>query len=376
MNHLTAYKLLIRPVKTLLIILFLVCGHAAMAQVGIQTDTPDPSAALEVYSENKGLLIPRIVLTADLSDPSPVDLPATGLIVFNIGNNQEQGFYYWTGSVWKMLKPDKETDMHGPESSTDNAVARFDGSGGNQLQNSSVILDDLGNMTGINQLTTSGLTMTTGAADGKVLGSDATGNASWIDPIFPDVLEDDVMVVTDAQTLNFEGAVVVTDNGENQASITVSENVSVEKVIQVSASRSVDLNVFGESIPILWDVEHFKDNDTFAHSNTINASRITVLTDGTFEINYMFSFDNTNNKRKTIRSRIKINDTNIEAGSTAYGFIYSSTDDKASLVSSSFLITLNSGDFVEVVVNGQTNDGAVNLIENENLFYVRALRTW
>lgn len=356
--------------------LLMMRGTVVFGQVGIQTDNPDPSAALDVSAQNKGLLVPRITLDINLSDPSPVTAPATGLIVYNQGDNQEHGFYYWTGTTWKMLKPVKETDMRGPDSSTDNAVARFDGTDGNLLQNSPVILDDNGSLTGINKLTTSAFAMPTGASDGKVLAGDASGNAFWADPFFPDVKEDDVPILENAQILNFKGAVEVTDDGGNQATIAVSENISVEKVIQVSASQSLDLNVFGEPVAIGWDTEHFKDVDCFSHSNLILPSRVTVLKDGTYEINYMFSFDNTNNKRKTIRSRVKVNDLTIDEHSTAYGFIYSSTDDKASLVSSSFLINLTAGDFVEIVVNGQTNEGAVNLIENENLFYVRALRTW
>ena len=44
----------------------------------------------------------------------------------------------------------------GPGTSTDNAVARFDGTGGTQIQNSGVIVDDSNNVTGIAALTTSG----------------------------------------------------------------------------------------------------------------------------------------------------------------------------------------------------------------------------
>ncbi len=358
---------------------FLIAGLAfcfnSFSQTGIQTDTPDASSALEVYSTDKGLLIPRISLSNDLSSPDPVTAPATGLIIYNNGANQEHGFYYWSGSVWKMIKPQKPSDMHGPDSSTDNAVARFDGTDGSLLQNSGVILDDDGNITGVNKITTGGFTMPTGAAEDKVLGSDASGNASWIDPVFPDIKEDGFNVVDDAQTLNFKGAVAVTNDGHFQASITVSESVSEEKVIQVSASTGIDINVFGEPIAIGWDTEFIKD-ESFEHSNTINPSRIYILTDGIYEVNYMFSFDNTNNKRKTIQSRVRVNGVTYFDRSATYGFIYSSTDDRASLVSSSFLLEVIRGDYIEVVANGRTNDGAVNLIENENLLYIRAMRTW
>ncbi|MFP4470790.1 MAG: hypothetical protein ACLFPE_08905 [Bacteroidales bacterium] len=361
---------------TIIVCLILLYGHRSDAQVGIQTDNPDPSAALEIVSGDKGLLIPRITLTGDLSSPDPVAAPATGLLIYNTGANQETGFYYWSGAGWVMLKTYEETEMHGPGSSTDNAIARFDGVEGNLLQNSSVILDDAGNITGVNHLTTSGFTMPAGAGDGKVLGSDVAGNASWVDAVLPDIEDEDILITENVHTLNFKGAVDVQDDGGNQASVVVTESINEEQVVQVSTSRSIDLNVFGAPVAILWNIEHFKDSQTFQHHNSINSSRITVLKNGTYEVNYMFSFDNTNNKRKTLQSRIRINGTDFIDGSSTYGFIYSKDDDKASLVSSSFLVNLSAGDYIEVVVNGRTNEGIVNLIAFENLLYVRVMRTW
>lgn len=72
-------------------------------QVGIQTNSPDASAVLDIVSTNKGLLIPRVTLSSTLSNPSPVTSPATGLLVFNTGANQPIGLYYWTGSTWSIF---------------------------------------------------------------------------------------------------------------------------------------------------------------------------------------------------------------------------------------------------------------------------------
>lgn len=58
-------------------------------------------------------------------------------------------------------------DVYGPASSTDNAVARFDLTTGKIIQNSSVIIDDSNNVTGVAALTTSGaLTLNGGTANG------------------------------------------------------------------------------------------------------------------------------------------------------------------------------------------------------------------
>lgn len=48
-------------------------------------------------------------------------------------------------------------DMAGPVSSTDNAIARWDGTNGDTLQNSTVVVDDSGNVTGVVAITTTGL---------------------------------------------------------------------------------------------------------------------------------------------------------------------------------------------------------------------------
>jgi hypothetical protein len=89
----TGISLIILPV-------LLFCSSFIFAQTGVNTDTPDASSAIEIYSTNKGILIPRVTLTASLNNPSPVTSPAIGLLVFNNGANQPMGFYYWSGSQW------------------------------------------------------------------------------------------------------------------------------------------------------------------------------------------------------------------------------------------------------------------------------------
>jgi len=79
-------------------------------QVGVQTDNPDPSSALDIVSSDKGILIPRVILTIDLSNPDPVTSPATGLLIFNNGTNQPTGFYYWNGDRWVLVGGDSSLD--------------------------------------------------------------------------------------------------------------------------------------------------------------------------------------------------------------------------------------------------------------------------
>ena len=54
----------------------------AQTGVGIGTSSPDASAALDISSGSKGVLYPRVALTA-ATDNQTVPAPATGLVVFN-----------------------------------------------------------------------------------------------------------------------------------------------------------------------------------------------------------------------------------------------------------------------------------------------------
>ena len=91
--------------KTYLLLVIGLFGFEAIAQTGIGTTTPSPSAKLEVASTNQGFLPPRIALTAT-NAASPVTSPATGLLVYNTAtagtapNNVAPGYYFWNGSAW------------------------------------------------------------------------------------------------------------------------------------------------------------------------------------------------------------------------------------------------------------------------------------
>lgn len=80
-------------------------------QVGIGTASPNASAQLDVFSNNKGLLLPRVALT-NIFQVSPVTSPAQGLLVWNtnesIAGGQGAGFYFWSGSRWQKLSNSSE----------------------------------------------------------------------------------------------------------------------------------------------------------------------------------------------------------------------------------------------------------------------------
>jgi hypothetical protein len=87
--------------KVLFFFLFSIQLHA---QTGIGTTTPEASAKLDISSTNKGFLPPRVTLTS-ITDNTTIPNPATGLLVYNTGNNVGlvAGYYYWNGSSWATI---------------------------------------------------------------------------------------------------------------------------------------------------------------------------------------------------------------------------------------------------------------------------------
>ena len=68
------------------------------AQVGIGTSSPDASAALEVASADKGLLIPRM----STAQRTAIVNPANGLMVFDTDTNSQ---WTYAGSAWVQSTP-------------------------------------------------------------------------------------------------------------------------------------------------------------------------------------------------------------------------------------------------------------------------------
>ena len=73
------------------------------AQVGINIETPDASAALDITSTTGGLLIPR--MTAAQRDA--ISPAATGLMIYQTDGTA--GFYYYNGSSWAEVAATSKT---------------------------------------------------------------------------------------------------------------------------------------------------------------------------------------------------------------------------------------------------------------------------
>lgn len=94
--------------KNLFLIISIFISISGIAQTGIGTITPNPSAKLDVNSSDKGFLPPRVALTARNVFTPIVGTAseASGLLIYNTAsagaspNNVVPGYYYWNGSSW------------------------------------------------------------------------------------------------------------------------------------------------------------------------------------------------------------------------------------------------------------------------------------
>jgi len=103
--------------KFLLLIILLITVSNTFAQVGIGTNTPAASAALEISSStnNKGILIPRITAT----QKDAISNAAEGLMIFQ--TTAPAGFYYYTSGAWKLII--SQTDLASGNAGTASKLA-------------------------------------------------------------------------------------------------------------------------------------------------------------------------------------------------------------------------------------------------------------
>lgn len=78
--------------------------HMGSVTIG-DNSTADPTAILNVKSDNKGVLLPQITLTSS-TDDTTIPNPTTGLLVYNTGANSNfktSGYMFWDGASWKLF---------------------------------------------------------------------------------------------------------------------------------------------------------------------------------------------------------------------------------------------------------------------------------
>jgi hypothetical protein len=82
--------------------LFLV-GVVFSQNVGIGTNTPNASAALDISDTTRGILIPRVTL----NQRNAIQNPTEGLMVYQ--KDGVKGYYFYTGTQWQAVVPEDKS---------------------------------------------------------------------------------------------------------------------------------------------------------------------------------------------------------------------------------------------------------------------------
>lgn len=107
-------------------LLLLLGTQTVQAQQGFGTDKPNKSAAVDIQSSKRGLLIPRVELV-ETTNQEPITKPETSLMVYNqaTANDVTPGYYYWDGTKWARFAKQSEIteitldgDVTGPTNAT------------------------------------------------------------------------------------------------------------------------------------------------------------------------------------------------------------------------------------------------------------------
>jgi len=96
----------------LLPLLSIIAFNNLQAQIGIGTSNPHESSVLEINSDSKGILIPRIALEITTS-ATPVNNPENGLMVYNTKDTNDivAGFYYWEDTQWLKIQDKNDVSV-------------------------------------------------------------------------------------------------------------------------------------------------------------------------------------------------------------------------------------------------------------------------
>lgn len=178
----------------------------------------------------------------------------------------------------------------GAASSTDNAVARFDGTGGKTVQNSGVIIDDSNNITGVgtlasgNHAITGTLTLTSTSATSAVFGPNGATNP---------VVTIDGSVASSVTGFAFQGKaagagvqMTVTSSGTNEGYNIATKGTGTATITggssaQISVSTGTPFSVSSSSITLLNPARNATSNTGLLYSLPASGTAGNSLTAGT-----------------------------------------------------------------------------------------------
>lgn len=107
--HITLFLLLCAAART----------AGAQTSIGIGTTTPDPNAVLDVHSNQKGVLFPRLTAAQQTTLASMLGPSEMGMIVTDATTGRQMS---WSGSVWNTIGASNPMTAAAPLTATTNNI--------------------------------------------------------------------------------------------------------------------------------------------------------------------------------------------------------------------------------------------------------------
>lgn len=97
----------------IIVSLLLLGTGISVAQIGVGTSDPQAETLLDIFSENKGLLIPRISVDNFDTFNLPVGSQTESLLLYNTNILLGKGFTFWNGIRWSHVNNDFYWNTYG-----------------------------------------------------------------------------------------------------------------------------------------------------------------------------------------------------------------------------------------------------------------------
>lgn len=194
--------------------------------------------------------------------------------VLTPGAGQDNYAIVWdqANAQWALSASSGGGTLVGPASSTDNAIARWDGTGGDAVQDSGIIIDDSDNITGVASITVAlsglhlldtnashdlivtvgsdltadrALTITTGDAARSITLSGDTTLDDWFDQSVKTTAD---VLFASATLSNAGGLHILDSDSSHDLIITTASNLAADRTLTVNtgdASRTISINASG-----------------------------------------------------------------------------------------------------------------------------------
>lgn len=349
---------------------------------GVISENAAITASRAVVSDSNGQLTASSVTTTELGYSSGVTSAIqTQLDELIVGLNTSatvktptasQHLYalIWdnTNNQWDLQATGSGGSLTGPGSSTDNAIVRWDGTGGTAAQNSGILIDDSDNITDVTSITldlnglhlldtdashdlivavgsdlTSDRTLTviTGDSDRTITLSGSPTLGDWFDQ---SVKAADSVVFSDLTLSNLGGLHILDTDSSHDLIVTTSSNLTADRTLTLvpgDANRTLTINASGTVYVTGGTDVALADGGTGASLVDPNADRILFWDDSAGAVTWL-----------TVGTGLSITATTLEATGGGIGGSTGSADNAllradgtgGSTVQSSSIIISDTGD--------------------------------